>query len=114
MIEVACYPSRTTAPAVGFDVGWWASGNFSIVCDAVVWPLWHPPPVEAMPAMAEYLQGLNEAVLFADVASAERYREWYRQQKWAEHEGRPFEIIEVAVVDLDAAVVRRASPGVPR
>jgi len=98
LVEVARYPSRTAAPALGFDVGWWASGNFSILCDAVLWPIWHPPSTAAVPILAESLHALNEAVLFPDVASALRYREVYRQQEWAENDDPPFEIIEVAPV----------------
>jgi hypothetical protein len=99
LVEVACYPSRTAAPPIGFDVGWWASGNFSIICDAVIWPIWHPPPTDAVPILTELRHLLNEAVLFPDVASAERYRQMYREQEWAEDEDPPFEIIEIAAVD---------------
>lgn len=69
LVEVARYPFRTARPSLGFDVGWWGSGNFSIVCDAVVWPLWHPPPAAAIPILVEGLSKLNEAVLFDDVVS---------------------------------------------
>ena len=103
LVEVARYPARTTRPPLGFDVGWWASGNFSIICDAAVWPLWHPPPIEALSTLAEALSGLNNVVLFTDVSSAERYRTVYREQDWAEHEDKRFDIIEVAVVESAAA-----------
>lgn len=106
LIEVALYPFRTSRPSIGFDVGWWGSSNFSIICDAVVWPIWHPPPAEAVPALVDALSDLNDAVLFADPRAAERYREVYRTQAWAEDEPPPFDLIEVALVNLDARDVR--------
>jgi hypothetical protein len=100
LVEVALYPSRTGAASLGFDVGYWASGNFSLICDTAVWPLWHPPPMEAMSGLGAMLAGLNEAVLFPDPASAVRFRDAYRAQPWGEEEGTPWGIIEVARVDL--------------
>jgi hypothetical protein len=100
LVEVALYPSRTGAAPLGFDVGYWASGNFSLICDTAVWPLWHPPPMEAMSGLGATLAILNEAVLFPDWASAALFRDAYRTQPWAEEEGTPLEIIEVAKVDL--------------
>jgi len=103
LIEVALYRSRTNAPSLGFDVGYWASGNFSIVCDTAVWPIWHAPPIEALGALRDPLGILNDAVLFPDVESAARFRDVYRAERWAEKEGTTFEIVEVAEVGLVAA-----------
>jgi hypothetical protein len=100
IIEVARYPSRTDAVSIGFDVGFWASGNFSLVCDTAVWPLWHPPPPEALVAISAGLSRLNEAVLFPDVGSAASFRDTYRAQPWAEREDTAFEIVEIAPVEM--------------
>lgn len=105
LVEVALYPFRTTRPSMGFDVGWWGSSNFSIICDAVVWPLWHPPPVEAIPNLVGFLAKLNDAVLFSDVRAAEDYRGMYREQEWAEDERRTFDVIEVALVERSETVL---------
>jgi hypothetical protein len=101
LVEVARYPAQTHATPLGFDVGYWASGNFSIICDVAVWPLWHPPPTEALPGLARLLNALNERVLFSDAAAAMNFREAYRSAPWAEdEEGTPFEIIQIAKPDL--------------
>ena len=104
LVEVALHPAHTRAEPLGFDVGYWASGNFSLICDSAVWPLWHPPPKEALASIGPLLNALNEAVLFPDWAAAASLREAYRQQPWAENEdGTPFEIIQVAKVDPEGA-----------
>lgn len=59
IIEVARYPMRTESASIGFDVGYWASGNFSLICDTAVWPLWHPPPTEALAEISAGLSHLN-------------------------------------------------------
>jgi hypothetical protein len=100
IIEVARYPSRTDAASIGFDVGWWASGNFSLICDTAVWPIWHPAPPDAMTAFSANLSLLNEAVLFPDVDSAVSFRDMYRAQPWAETEDSAFEIVEIAPVEM--------------
>jgi hypothetical protein len=96
LVEVALYPLRTEAAPLGFDVGYWASGNFSLVCDTAVWPLWHPAPLEALSRLSPLLDVLNDAVLFPDRASAARFRDEYRAHPWAESEGPAFEIVEIA------------------
>ncbi|GEM_PF-1482776 len=98
VIEVACYPSRTDAASLGFDVGYWASGNFSLICDTAVWPLWHPPSLQALEDLRLHLVHLNDNVLFPNLESALLFREWYRAQPWAEKEDEPdeFEVVEVA------------------
>jgi len=64
LVEVAHHPVRTRRPSIGFDIGYWASGNFPIICDSLVWPLWHPPPPEALQSLSHYAKKLNEHVLF--------------------------------------------------
>jgi len=34
---------------LGYDVGYWGGGNYSILCDSVLWPVWHPPPARGTP-----------------------------------------------------------------
>ena len=36
LVEVAHHPVRTRRPSIGFDIGYWASGNFPIICDSLV------------------------------------------------------------------------------
>ena len=98
LIEVAKSPARTSRPGIGFDVGYWASGNFSVLCDSMVWPMWHPPPKEAAVELAHHACNLNEHVLFPTEVAAQSFREFYNTQDWAETPDE-FEIIEVALVD---------------
>lgn len=97
LIEVAKYPARTSRPGIGFDVGYWASGNFSVLCDSMVWPMWHPPPEDVAVELARHACNLNEHVLFPTEVAAQSFREFYNTQDWAETPGE-FEIIEVALV----------------
>lgn len=99
IVEVARYPSRTRAASMGFDVGYWASGNFSIICDTAVWPIWHPLPLDAVRNLESLLRLLNHAGLFPDANSAERFRDAYRAQNGAEEDESDFEVVEVASVD---------------
>ena len=97
LIEVAHHPVRTRRSSIGFDIGYWASGNFSIICDSLVWPLWHPPPPEAFQSLSCYAKKLNEHVLFRTADEARDFCNFYSEQEWAESGGK-FEIIEIALV----------------
>lgn len=104
VIEIARHPSRTDAASLGFDVGYWASGNFSLICNTAVWPLWHPPSLQALEELGLHLAHLNDNVLFPNVESALLFREWYRAQPWAEDEGQGvesvlFEVVEVGLIE---------------
>lgn len=99
IIEAARFPSRTRTESIGFDVGYWASGNFSILCDTAIWPIWHPPPSDVPAEISDCLSCLNEAALFPDAKSTASFRDVYRVQPWAEQEDCPFDIIEIAPVE---------------
>ncbi len=103
IIRAARYPSTTNGASLGFDVGYWASGNFSLVCDTAIWPLWHPPDVEALPHLKSHLDHLNAHGLFSNVEAAFEFREWYRAQAWAEEEDDSesglFEVVEVGPIE---------------
>ena len=101
--EVVCL-SRTDlseSPSLGFDVGYWSGGNYSILCDTVIWPMWHGPEPAAYVEPSQYVGCLNHHMLFPDPGSAERFRSFYRTQPWAETEAEPddFCVIGVEVVD---------------
>jgi hypothetical protein len=99
LMEVARYPARTTRTPLGFDVGYWASGGFSLICDSMVWPIWHPPDVEALDHLARHAAILNENILFPTAQNAAAFRDFYELQEWSEKDGG-FEIVEVAMVAL--------------
>jgi hypothetical protein len=103
IIEAARQPSRTRAVSLGFDVGYWASGNFSLVCDTAIWPLWHPPDAQAIEQLKIRLNNLNAHGLFPAAESAFEFREWYRTQTWAEEEDATesglFEVVEVGLIE---------------
>jgi hypothetical protein len=86
---------------LGFDVGYWGGGNFSILCDSIIWPMWHPPVPAALGDLAHHVESLNDAMLFPDCASAERFRSFYLTQSWAESENEPgeFSVIRVEAVE---------------
>ena len=85
---------------LGFDVGYWGSDSYSIICDSAVWPRWHGPDEDAFEELAKRLAALNAHCLFDKYDEAVRFRIWYRQQVWAETEGEPDEfcIIKVEAV----------------
>jgi hypothetical protein len=96
-IEIAKLPAHTKSRAIGFDVGYWAQGNFSIICDSLVWPTWHPPPKEIVVELARHASDLNEYVLFSTEDAAQSFRDFYNTQDWSENPDE-FEIIEVALI----------------
>ena len=63
-IAEVCVPPEVPAQLLGYDVGYWGGGNFSILCDAAIWPLWHPPATEAFSGLAEATTDLNAHSLF--------------------------------------------------
>jgi hypothetical protein len=81
---------------LGFDIGYWGGGNFSILCDAAIWPLWHPPVPEVFNELADVTRELNAHALFPTSESAHRYLEWYSRQAWAEKEPSEFCVIAVS------------------
>lgn len=100
IVEVARFPARTSTAGLGFDLGYWASGNFSLICDCAVWPIWHPPHLDALDELHRLLGSLNDNVLFPDIDAASNFAAFYRSQPWAEIEvddGGRFELIEVAL-----------------
>jgi hypothetical protein len=86
---------------LGFDVGDWSGGNYSILCDSIIWPRWHPPVPVALSDLAHHIETLNDFMLFPDRASAERFRSFYLTQSWAETESEPGEfcVIRVELVE---------------
>jgi len=86
---------------LGFDVGYWGGGNYSILCDSVIWPMWHPPVPAVLGDLAHHVESLNDFMLFPDRASAERFRSFYLTQSWAETEDEPgeFSVIRIEAVE---------------
>jgi len=85
---------------LGFDIGYWGSDSYSIICDSAIWPRWHGPYDDVLPELATRLAELNPNCLFQAHEGADRFRTWYRTQDWAEQEGEPGEfcIIKVETV----------------
>lgn len=98
----------SNAHLLGYDVGCWGGGNFSILCDAVIWPVWHGPVPEAFDELAQHIECLNAHALFPDHESADRFRSFYVKQSWAEFEDVTGEFsvirIEAATGPSDALV----------
>ena len=85
---------------IGFDVGYWGGGNFSLICDAMIWPTWHAPDKDAWAKLGTFVKRLNSSLLFETKNEAQDYLKWYRTQGWAETEPTDFEIIGVGTVDV--------------
>jgi hypothetical protein len=87
-------------PILGFDVGYWGGGNYSILCDSVIWPMWHSPVPEAFNHLVQHLACLNAHMLFPDHTSADRFLSFYVTQPWAETEDEPgeFSVIRIETV----------------
>jgi hypothetical protein len=85
---------------LGFDIGYWGSDSYSIICDSAIWSRWHGPYDDVLPELATRLAELNSNCLFQTHEAADRFRSWYRSQDWAEQEGEPGEfcIIKVQTV----------------
>jgi hypothetical protein len=94
--------AQLPAQVLGFDVGYWGGGNFSILCDAVLWPTWHPATSEAIPELARHLRGLNRHALFPTVEAARAYATWYVGQNGAEGPAEDFVLIAVRAMTDDA------------
>jgi hypothetical protein len=83
---------------VGYDIGYWGGDNFSLICDTVVMPRWHPPNPDDFAELADHLRILNNHVLFGSWSDAQRFRVYYKQKPWAETEtAGKFEIIRVSI-----------------
>ncbi len=94
IVELCKAPDRPR-DLLGFDIGYWGGGNYSILCDTAIWPEWHPAPPDSIAALSEAMGQLNRNALFPNPEQAERFLEWYRQQPWAESEPSEFSIIAV-------------------
>jgi hypothetical protein len=94
-----CTPPETPAEPLGFDVGYWGGGNFSILCDTAIWPTWHPPAPSAISELAHHLAPLNRYGLFPTLEAAANFASWYNAQTWAEQEPSDFSIIAVGIGD---------------
>ncbi len=86
---------------LGFDVGYWGGDHYSIICDSIVTPTWHPPQPEDFNTLAEALGGLNGSLLFPTEAEAAEFRTRYVGFAWAETESYPgeFEVIQLEAID---------------
>ena len=100
IIEVARDVFGTEYNLLGFDIGYWGGDYFSLICDSVVTPHWHPIAPSSFEDIKKFVRCLNEYVLFPSTEDAEKFREYYRSQSWAEEENPvgEFCIIQVAAV----------------
>jgi len=94
IVELCTHPEAPIG-LLGFDVGYWGGGNFSILCDAAVWPTWHPPEAEAVTELARRVGGLNRNGLFPTTEEATIFTAWYSSQEWAEKQSTDFAVIAV-------------------
>jgi hypothetical protein len=76
--------------------------QFSILCDAALWPTGHPATSEAIPELSRHLRLLNQHALFSTVDAAEDYTAWYIGQNWAEGSPESFVVVAVGAATGDA------------
>jgi hypothetical protein len=98
IVELCTSPERPVN-ILGFDIGYWGGGNYSILCDAAIWPVWHPPVSEAVCELSAFINKLNDSALFPSEESAREYLGWYRCQEWAESNPEDFAIIAVGAIE---------------
>lgn len=96
LVHLTQAPTNSDA-ALGFDVGYWGGGNYSILCDTVIWPQWHGPSAHQLLELVPYVRDLNAHMLFPDFNSAERFRRFYLTRPWGEWEHRPGEFTVIRV-----------------
>lgn len=87
LLGLSLASGHSSATLLGFDVGYWGGGDYSILADAVIMPRWHPAPPDALPQLQLLLSKLNTHLLFSDRTSAEAYLAYYLTQPWAEVDG---------------------------
>lgn len=99
IVVVAREPLEANIKSLGFDIGYWGGDHFSLICDSIIMPVWHPPDPADFNELGEKLQGLNEHVLFQTWAEAEKFRSYYVTKPWAEMETAPgqFCIIQIGL-----------------
>jgi hypothetical protein len=90
---------------LGFDVGYWGSDHYSLICDSLLMPKWHVPDPETFALLRVHAARLNEHLLFDGSEDAHAFRAWYVTQAWAEAEMYPaeFQVIRVDDVGADPA-----------
>jgi len=101
IVELSTSPDLVQDP-MGFDIGYWGGGNYSILCDAAIWPRWHPPVEEACERLSGFVAQLNSHALFETQSGAQDYLDWYGGQDWAEKPAKDFSIIAVGRVNQSA------------
>jgi hypothetical protein len=103
IIEVARGNFGTGYNFLGFDIGYWGGDHFSLVCDSSVMPCWHSPDPRSFEDLGNHLRCMNEHLLFSKPKDAEKFREYYRSQPWAEGESPvgEFCVIQVAAVSRE-------------
>jgi hypothetical protein len=99
-----CSESDLPEQLLGFDLGYWDGEEYSIICDAAIWPAWHGPVPEALPALAGLVAQLNSHLLFASRSQAECYLDWYAGQDWAEKPPEDFTIVAIGSVASERGV----------
>jgi hypothetical protein len=76
----------------------------STSADCVVAPGWDPPSPGSFSGLAEHLRGTGKHVLFKTSLAAEKFRNYYVDQGWAETENKPF--IPVGMDAIPSALSR--------
>jgi len=84
---------------LGLDIGVWGN-DYSILCDSVITPVWHPVPIESINEISLLLNDLNDNNLFSNHKSAESFLNYYLTQEWAEQQSTDSESkYEVMLID---------------
>jgi hypothetical protein len=84
---------------LGFDVGVWGGDHASILCDAMLVPMWHGPPPEEFEDLLPHARRLNAHQLFDSWEHGSAYREWYLGRTWGATEVEDqFRVIRVDAV----------------
>ena len=96
IIKVKRQDFEVNPNTLGFDIGYWG-GDFSLIADTLVTPMWHGAPEEDYQELRQRLSALNPNILFNNPEDASEFRNWYKSKEWAETEDREDEFCIIQV-----------------
>jgi len=86
IVEVSLEPFSREFELLGYDIGYWGGDHFSVICDSVVMPRWHPHSPDGIAELVSRLSKINQHILLDTVEDAKEFLEFYMFTNWGEKE----------------------------